>query len=605
MKIKYIDGKRLRHAVSSGAREVIRHTDHLNRINVFPVPDGDTGSNLASTMHSILRETVFVDRVDKSFESMAEVALYGARGNSGIIFAQFIKGIAVEIGSKERLSTKTFGESVMKGVGHAYKAIMDPVEGTMLTVIREWAKAVYDMRTSTDDFAVLLNEAQIVARKSLDGTPELLAVLKDANVVDSGAKGFVHFMEGILHLINSRGMSAGDHPESEPVHPARQIGGLEADGNSRHKAYCMEILLECLAPEEEDALRAFLSDFGESAIVAGNSKRKRIHIHTDRPFDMFAGITGFGRVIQSKVDDMDMQDRIARQREKRIALVTDSVADLPKALIEKYNITVVPLNIEISGNLYLDKVTIDGNHFRRLAENSNVFPTSSQPSPKAFENVFTFLLSHYESIIGLFVSGALSGTFNSAHNAVELLPEADRCRVKIVDTRLNSAAQGLVVLEAAEMLDAGHQRDSVLMRVEELASDTKIYVSVDSFEYMVRGGRVSPMKGRLARLLNLKPIVSLDGEGRGIAFAKAFSRKSNKRKILKIMEELDRNRGIKRYAVVHHKGEDFAADYAEALERLIGKPPAYIMEVSSAVALSSGERAVGVAAVCERSQRNE
>src|SRR6056297_101106 len=602
MRIKYIDGKRLNYAIHSGAMEVMRNSDHLDRINVFPVADGDTGSNLSSTMNSMLRNTVFVDRIDKSFQSLAESAIMGARGNSGIIFAQFINGIAMEINDREVLSTKSFGESVKKAAGYDYKAMLNPVEGTMITVIREWARAVYDSRGKTDDFAVLLNDAQKIVRRSLSETPNFLKVLKDSGVVDSGAKGFVHFTEGIVKLINSGNIREAVFDSNKNSRRIQFFDDHSSTDKMPSERYCSEVLLRSDVSIDTEELKTFLKGYGSSVIVAGGDKNTRIHVHTDRPAEMFAKIPEYGKVIEKKIDDMHAQYLAVNNKKSTIALVTDSVADLPDDIILDENITVVPINLEIDGSLFFDKVTIFPEQFQELAERSAVFPKTSQPSLKSFENSFTFLLSHYEEVIGVFVSSSLSGTFNSAVKALELFPEEMQSRVTLVDTKLNSAAQGLVVCEAAEAISRGAKKSEILKIVYDCIPKTKIFVSVDTFEYMVRGGRLSPMKGRFASAMNLKPIVSLDEKGRGISFAKAFSRKANKRKIMDIVGNLNEEYGIKRYALVHYRGENFADDYARGLEGLLGMPPEYISEVSTVVALSAGEKAVAVAVQLKRSE---
>jgi len=604
MRIKYIDGKRLNYAIHSGAMEVMRNSDHLDRINVFPVADGDTGSNLSSTMNSMLRNTVFVDRIDKSFQSLAESAMLGARGNSGIIFAQFINGIAIEIKNNEVLCTRSFGESVMKAAGYAYKAMLDPVEGTMLTVIREWSRAVYDSRAMTDDFAVLLNDAQKIVRKSLSETPNVLRVLKDSGVVDSGAKGFVHFTEGIVKLINSGNIRDAVSSSYKGDHRIQALDDHSSVKDMPSERYCSEVLIRSDESIDIEALKTMLKGYGSSVIVAGGNRNTRIHVHTDRPAEMFARIPEYGKVIEKKIDDMHGQYLAVNNKKSTIALVTDSVADLPKETILNENITVIPMNLEIDGNLYFDKVTIFPEQFRELAGRSPIFPKTSQPSLKSFENSFAFLLSHYEEVIGIFVSSSLSGTFNSAVKALELLPEETRSRVTVIDTKLNSAAQGLVVYEAAEAVSRGAKKDEILKIIYDCIPATKIFVSVDTFEYMVKGGRLSPMKGRFASAMNLKPIVSLDENGKGISFAKAFSRKANKKKIMKTVGNLNDEFGIKRYAVVHHRGEILANDYSRGLEDLLGMPPEYISEVSSVVALSAGEKAVAVAVQLKRREKS-
>lgn len=201
MKISYLDGPRLYYAFMVGGNEVIKDQKYLNKINVFPVPDSDTGTNLASTMRSIAEGAVPNPSFYKTVHSIADMALSGARGNSGIIFAQFLYGISEEIKNVNRISTSSFGEIVKKAVQYAYRSVVSPVEGTMLTVMKDWAEAVYQQRTKKQDFVELLSYSLQVTKKSLIETRYKLPVLTKAGVVDAGAKGFVDFLEGITNFI--------------------------------------------------------------------------------------------------------------------------------------------------------------------------------------------------------------------------------------------------------------------------------------------------------------------------------------------------------------------------------------------------------------------
>jgi len=521
--------------------------------------------------------------------------MIGARGNSGIIFAEFLNGIAIEIKNKEVLNTASFGESVMKAAGHAYRAMLDPVEGTMLTVIREWSRAVYELRSETDDFAVLMNNAQKAAQMALANTPKLLKVLKDAKVVDSGAKGFVHFTDGIVKLINSRNLRGVLEKRYGKSHHDNSFETHSSIGSLPPERYCAEVLIKNNDETDIEDLKLLLKKCGSSVIVATGHSNIRIHVHTNSPAEMFALIPKYGKILELKIDDMHGQYRISNKKKSSIALVTDSVADLPVTSISDENITVVPINIEIDQNIYLDKLTLWPQQFQKLVSEAKSFPKTFQPSVKSFENAFAFLLSHYEEVIGIFVASPLSGTFNSALKAIKLFPEEMRSRITAIDSKLNSAAQGLLVIEAAEAISKGLKKDEILKIIYDSIPNTRIFVSVDSFEYMVKGGRVSPMKGRLAKAMNLKPIVSLDRDGKGVSFAKAFSRKENKRKILETINRLNKRYGINKYSIVHCRGKKLAEDYSKSLEELLGIRPEYISEVSSVVALSAGEKAVAVA----------
>ncbi len=207
-----------------------------------------------------------------------------------------------------------------------------------------------------------------------------------------------------------------------------------------------------------------------------------------------------------------------------------------------------------------------------------------------------FLVSHYEKVLVLTVSGSISGTYQAIQREAEKYNEKGE-KVAVIDTLKNSGAQGLLVLKAAEAIQKGKSFEEVKTLVKNLIPQTHIFVSVATFEYMVRGGRVSPMKGKLAKWLNLKPIVSLDEKGKGIAFAKAFSRKANTRKILEIVSGLHREKPVQDYCIVHGDASDQAEEYREKLVKIIGKEPMYITGISPIVALSSGKEAVAVSLV--------
>ena len=196
-KIKELDGKQLYYSFLAGAQRIFEHQKLLNKINVFPVADADTGTNLASTMRSIMDAIIPTDNLKQTAVALADAALIGARGNSGIIFAQFLYGFSNEIKSDETIDIQSFAESIKKAVAYAYDAIANPVEGTILTVIKDWADYVYLLKDKFDDFIKLLVEAYNRALESLAATTRKLEVLARAHVVDAGAKGFVFWLEGI------------------------------------------------------------------------------------------------------------------------------------------------------------------------------------------------------------------------------------------------------------------------------------------------------------------------------------------------------------------------------------------------------------------------
>jgi len=202
--ITTLTGGNLYYIFLAGAHKIIEHQKELNDINVFPVPDGDTGTNLASTIRSIIEKI----KPDKSYketaESIANAALDGARGNSGVIFAQFLYGTSNETCDCYEMDIEKFAQSIKNAVDYIYEAIAEPVEGTMLTVIREWAEHIYSSKEKVQDFQELLIGSYQVAKKSLAETTNKLQILAKSKVVDAGAKGFVLFLEGILELVKTK-----------------------------------------------------------------------------------------------------------------------------------------------------------------------------------------------------------------------------------------------------------------------------------------------------------------------------------------------------------------------------------------------------------------
>lgn len=590
MKIKYLNGNRLYYAFLAGGNAVIQDKDYLNKINVFPVPDSDTGTNLASTMRSIAEEAKPHPSLKQTLNSMVDAALLGARGNSGIIFAQFLYGFSSEIKSEVKLSTTTFAESIKGSVSYTYKSIVSPVEGTMLTVIKDWADSIYEMRKKTSDFAELLETSLQVAKISLKETTKKLAVLAKAGVVDAGAKGFVDFLEGIVQFIKKgtlrKGLKLESKTEDQTFSYIRH-----APRESLPNRYCTEALM---AGDEIpiDKLREEMVPFGDSTIVAGSRTKARIHIHTNHPADLFHKIRNYGDFVQLKIDDMKKQYEVAHKRKSKIALVTDSGCDLPQNIIDDHQIHVIPFHVSFGNSFFLDKLSITPEQFYTLLRTSKEMPKSAQPSVKTIENLLSFLASHYESIIMVSISDALSGTYKTAQSAAEKMGSE---KIRVVNSKHLSATQGLVVLRVAEAIRQGKSFDDIVGSLDDWISETKLLVDIQTLKYMVRGGRVKPMKGLLAKLLNIKPILSLDSEGKVTSLGKSFSRRSNMKKILNIIQRMAKKRAIWKYAIVHAQNPKRSETYAKKITEMIHMEPAFIIDVSPVLGVHTGLGTLGIA----------
>lgn len=592
MVVTELTGENMYNAFLSGAFEVIKQKAELNRINVFPVPDRDTGSNLAFTMYSIVENATIDKSINETMKSIADSAIDGARGNSGIIFAQYINGLHIGLADKEYVDLSSFSASARKAVEYAYKSIANPVEGTMITVMNDWANAMYENGKGSTDFVETMTRSLEVAMNSLRDTPLKLKVLRDAKVVDSGAKGFVHFLDGFLKYFITREIPFFNNKKikvsyNEDIHNLKNI--------NLTNRYCTEALIKG-ENLDIDLIKSQLLELGESLVMAGNKDKIRIHIHTIKPEEIFKTLRKHGKIIQQKSDDMLRQFETAHDRKYNIALITDSIADLPKELMDKYQIHLIPLNLIIEGSNYLDKRTITADTFYTMMDEMETYPSSSQPTTKVVENYIQEVASHYDKIIAITVSSKMSGTYNVFKAAIDKL-NLSKDRVRLIDSKRNSGAQGLIVLEAAEYIAAGDSFETVVEKVNKVIERSEIYVSVLDLKYMIKSGRIGRATGMIAGAVNFKPVVSIDNKGDGSIIGKSFSVESNTKKIYSLVEDMVISKGVARYAIVHGKNLDRAKEISKKIEKITGKEPEYIMDISSIVAMSAGIGTVAVALI--------
>jgi uncharacterized protein len=590
-----LDGRNLYYTFVAGARKVIAHQIELNRINVFPVNDGDTGTNLASTIRSVIESLHPHKSYKITADRIAEATLMNARGNSGIIFAQFFYGLSSETADCQSVNLKQFAESIQKSVKYVYEAVADPVEGTMLTVIKDWADYIFESWHKFADFDQLLVSSYEVLKKSLQETKTKLKILAKANVVDAGAKGFVLFVEGIIDYIHTRNFKDLIQAKTESVTLPKTEEIISENVEFR---YCTEAILKETSIVQHDLMN-LLGKYGNSAVVAGSEKMRRIHVHTNNPADLFYELKDFGTLAFQKADDMIRQSESVFKRKYKIALVTDSTCDLAEEILDKYQIHVLPVNISFGENHYLDKVTLNPDKFYKMLDESPYYPKSSQINEKSFVNLYSHLASHYESVIAVNLSDKLSGTFHTSQRAAQMVSLEFGKKIDVINSKSISGAEGLLVLRIAEAIEKGISHDEIVAMTGKWLNDTKLYVTVINVKWLIKGGRLSATKGLLARILNINPIITIDESGRAAVLDKAFSRKSN---MLKIMEYVKRHlheKPVWNYIVMHANNTVDAGWYASRMESLTGKKPVSVMNISPTIGANTGVGASAVAIMNE------
>jgi len=594
-----LDGKRFYYSFIAGAQKIFEHYQGLNKINVFPVADGDTGTNLASTMRSIIDTSIPTDNIKVTAVALADAALVGARGNSGIIFAQFLYGFSNEIKDDKNLTVETFAELIIKAVKYAYEAIADPVEGTMISVMREWAEYVYTLKDKIKDFNQLIIQSYDKAMESLADTPKKLEVLRRNNVVDAGAKGFVVFLEGMIDFFN--------HGELKRLALARNINKVQVfeevihDETELTYRYCTEALIgfEKNNPENKTRLKENISGFGDSMVIAGSPKKLRLHIHTDDPADLFYAIKDLGNITYKKVDDMLMQSDIVHHRKWDTAIITDSTCDLPKEIIEKYQIHVVPLSIHFEKDYYLDSVTLTPNKFYSLLKESKTNPTTSQPTYKDFTNKYNYLASHYKSIVGIHLSGKLSGTFSNSRKAAHAVSERENKEISIFSSNKITVAQGLLVLRAAIEIENGKKHNDIVESLENWIPKAHLIVNAQTLKYLIRGGRVSVVRGFLGKMMGVQPLLKINAEGKTELFGKPTSTKQSMRMVVDETVKLINGKKLWGYAIAHAENDKAAEFYAAEMEQITGQKPKFVSSVSPVIGTHVGPGVSGIAVLLD------
>ncbi len=602
----------LRRALITGARRVIAARDGLNKINVFPVADGDTGNNLAFTLGSVLNGALSrrSRHIGELLKRIGDDAIDGARGNSGAILAQFLHGVAEHARAQPALDAQTLGAAVRHGADSARSALAHPVEGTILSVIDSFADAMEEAATRLqDDPRGGFSSALVQARSALARTPQQMALLQKAGVVDAGAQGFVDLLEGIAEFVDGgpRAMRLRTHlraaNESDEVHghDVREHGDTHDDGHAAHgevdpeRRWCTECLLivdgERGTPIQREPLRAALEAIGaDSMVLAGGGTRMRVHAHVGAPQRLFDACAAFATVEGMKADDMLLQS-LSPGRADRIAVITDSAADLPEAIIERHGIHVVPVRVNLDGRDYLDKVGLaTGEFYRRMAA-SRELPRTSQPPPGDFRRQFEFLCAHHPLVVYVGLSRAISGTLQSAEHAAA---RGDAGKVRVFDTINVAGGQGLLTWRAAELADAGNDADAILRELERLRPLTLTWAMARDISHAVRGGRIPAWAEPAVRFTGLTPIARVNADGKlGIAgglFAKAKAPEAFAAYVAKRAGQTLGRRARLRAIIGHCDAREDGERLLAALRERLDLVDAHLVETGPAIGAHAGHR---------------
>jgi DegV family protein with EDD domain len=573
-------------AIVNGCYRVIEQQQELNQINVFPVADGDTGDNMAAVCSSIIEFSEVKEHLKKTGESIAESAIIGSRGNSGILLTHFFVTFAQYLPTSNNLSFSDFCFALQK-IGRQIDSILStPVEGTIITVIKKLAELANKTSNEKSIVKTMIKITPLL-KLEVEHTTSNLKILQEAQVVDAGALGFYYFIEGFSDFL-------------EHGIPIKSGTKYEISEFQKHEhnycelptfRYCTEAIVKKSAKNQQELL-AQLTQQGDCAAVVGTNELFKIHLHTNNPPHLFSDLYSLGTIKYPKVDDMHRQYQIQFARKFPIALVTDSSADLPDELLDRYQIHLIALNIHIGEHDFLDKYSFEPNHFYNQLKHFPTYPKTSYPHPSRVKQQLARIRAQYDNVLILSISRTMSGM----HDAFVQACGGDN-HIKILDTKTNSAAHGLLLHYAGELIAAATPFDELIKKLERAIQNTFIFVLVNQFDSMIRSGRMNKLSAKLATWAHIKPIVSIDQNGRGVIAAKSLSKEKGLNKLIELVQQQLKksNRHLEDYCIVHAGNNQDAERLAEMSTHHFNKSPLFIDSVSLAISLHAGKGCVALA----------
>ena len=580
-----INGKELYSALVSGICKVISRHEHLNKINVFPVPDGDTGTNLLFTLKPVLNiQDSISNDVSKALTQISDVAIDSARGNSGTIMAQYFIGMAEKSSNAIEINNKNIYELLDGAYNAAKESMEEPKEGTIITVMRDIAiesKNHIDSNDIENTFKAIYE----VSIKSLNNTPEQMQILKDAGVVDAGAQGFVDLIEGLYHYIKT---GENINPESIETHETDSADiNIENYDDSNYQ-FCTECIVEGDSISRRD-MKETLTSMGDSFILAGTKSKVKVHIHTDNPNKVFELCSNYGTVKNQKADDMHQQVSSSHDSKSEIAIVTDSGCDIQYDT-HNNNIHMVPVRYSFGSKEYIDKVSHTSDEFYMELMNNPVHPKTSQPPTGDFIRKYENLSTHYKSIISIHIPAKLSGTLQSAKNATKNID----MKITHIDSLCASVGLGLIIKQASEWAKESYDHKLIVQKVNSLIKNTKLLHVVNDISYSIKGGRVPKFAGPIAKILNMHPILTTDKEGSLKAASVLFGKKDLHIKFAKyILKTLDKNTHYN-ISISHSFAENEGHEIIDIIENNFDNINSIdLVEMGSALGIHSGPKSFG------------
>ncbi|QZE12740.1 DegV family EDD domain-containing protein [Halosquirtibacter laminarini] len=576
-----ITGYDLYNAFKNGAKQLSVYEEEINRINVFPVQDADTGTNLYQTSKAILEYSDWTVDLYKTVRSISQVAISEAKGSSGSIVALYLRGFQKYIPSFDGVTLKSFAQLLGSAYLYVHQSMSQPREGTILTIMRVWAEYFEKIENQNISIKNALGNSILILRDALENTKNQLDVLSRINVVDAGALGMVCFLEGCLKSFR-RGRIKHYSPSKE------MLAEEELVPSPPLFRYCYEVNLEGNELKNEE-IKDILECYGDSLVCIPSDSCLHIHIHTDSPSEVSRYLSTIGQISKVKVDDLNQQYLLTQKKSGGIALVVDSSCDMNLTDISSH-VYKIPMPMVVDNNQHLDGVTMDGRHLYEDMGLKEVSCRSSQISQGVFEGVYLKLLKRYDHVISIHISKNFSGTYDNAIRAAKEVNGKEHPKIDVWDSGTLSSAYGMMVDTIAKSIENESTLMSLREEFEVVKRKTEIWVSVRSLNAMINSGRVPQSFQKVAKLFSVYPLISMNKEGKAMIGGVAFSFDHSLRRLVSKLKK----RSIKRCQVVH-----VGANYdSHRLEEMVQQKTEYELlpsvSVTPVIGIYAGLGAVGI-----------
>lgn len=518
--MEYLTQEELKKMMLLSYQKIEEHKEEINKINVFPVPDQDTGSNMAKTLAGVkeaIENRDFKD-LDEISEAILDGALTAAQGNAGVIYVGFLAGFLPML-DKNPVNAKKLVLAFERGAERARQSIQNPKEGTILDVIDAAAQTFKKEAEKEKDLSKIFKAAVEKAREALLATREKMEIFRKANVVDAGGLAYLMILESNLEALE--GEKKKEKEEEKPSEKVRRF--------VQTLSYRYEVVSLIQNPKfDEKTMREKLKNLGDSLDMVQIGNKIKIHIHTDLPDEVKKIMRETGQILSLREEDMAKEVVGEKSvRKVSIGIVTEDITDLPQKILERYQVEIVKTILD-----WPEEENFPGeNIYQKMREADRrgikTFPKTSQAVPKSYLNAFEKQLEKFDKVLCITITSKISGCYNSACQAKEMLKAEEKGRVYILDSLQAAVSQALLVLRAIELIQEQREITEVIDKLKELRENkTHLYIIFEDPKWIEAGGRMSKSQANWARRIkkiNLHPLITIkDGvitKG-GIIFAK-------------------------------------------------------------------------------------